>query len=132
MNTPTEQFRKDWRNDEAVAAICEQLYKHVEIPENRLEHFSFSLLKKTAKTEDETRLAKAVQYLSSPKWSIFKQVFLFFDGDEVTEFSAEDVVVFLANHSFPHPRSGRVIGDLNQISVAFEVGTFFTTEQAKK
>jgi hypothetical protein len=122
---PREQFRKDWRTDAEVAALCVRLYGFLTTPSNHLEHFNFAQLKNAAATSDEKRLALALQYLSSPRWNMLHQVFFFFDAGNVYEFEAEEMRAYFEEGAFPHPVTGRVIRDLNQIAVAFEVGDFF-------
>lgn len=130
--TPINKFWQDWRADAEVAVLCERLFLHMADVEHRLEHFSYSNLKQATHANNDEKLAKALQYLSSPKWRIFKQVFLFIDGDDVTELSPEEMSEVYRERAFVHPRFGYVINDLDQISVAFEPGSFFETKKSKK
>lgn len=122
---PIDRFRQDWRADAQIASLCEDFYRYLSDPSNHLEHYSFAQLKEVAHVADEGKIAQALQYLSSPKWRIFQQAFLFFDGDEVYEFGPEEMHEYFAVGGFPHPVSGRVIDDLDEIVVAFSPGPFF-------
>ncbi|MBC3931497.1 hypothetical protein [Undibacterium curvum] len=124
--TPIDKFKTDWQKDALTASFCEAIFCHLCEPKNRLEHFSFARLKAIANSDNEEKLATALQYLSSPRCFVLKQIFLFFDNDDVTEFSSSEMVEIFRNGAFVHPSQGVVVRDLNQILVAFEVGDFFS------
>lgn len=122
---PIDRFRKDWRADAYIAQLCEQFFCYLSDKSNHLEHYSFSQLKAVVHSDDETRIAQALQYLSSPKWHILQQAFLFFDGDNVYEFSPDEMEQYFLVGAFAHPISGEVIHDLDEIVVAFTPGSYF-------
>nr|WP_315481475.1 hypothetical protein [uncultured Undibacterium sp.] len=125
MISYSEKFKQDWQRDEEIASLCKSLFEYLEHEENREEHFTFSRLKAIAHAENEQKLAKALQYLSSPGCRVFRQVFLFIDDDFIQEFSAAEMAEIYRESEFAHPKFGYVISDLNEISVAFECGDYF-------
>jgi hypothetical protein len=124
MTDLMEQFRKDWAQEREMAQLCARLFEYLSVERNRLEHFNFSHLKKISPIQDDIKLSKALQYLSSPRCQVLSQIFLFFDDNEVYEFSPEDMAEIYSAAAFSHPRSGDVITDLNEIAVAFEPGQY--------
>ncbi|MDN4052248.1 hypothetical protein QPK32_04105 [Massilia sp. YIM B02763] len=125
-----EQFKKDWANDELVAEICTRLYNYLEDPANRLDHFSFYHLANATRLNDDKRLSKALQYLSSPRCEVLTQIFFYFDIDESWEFESADMIDFFKEGRFAHPRTGAVM-NLDAISVAFAIGKHFLEARQK-
>lgn len=128
MKSPIERFNKDWRENTAIASLCERLFFFLSDRDNHLEHFTFAQLAVAAESHDDEDLAKALQYLSSPKWKIFNQIFFFFDDDCVHEFTHQEMVEVFKESAFVHPRTNVIVTNLDLISVAFEPGSFFATE----
>jgi len=124
MRNLVNQFRKDWADDSALADICLRVYTHLANPSNRLEHFSYFQLARAAQSDDDFRVSKALQYLSSPRCRVLSQLFFYFDVDRTWEFEPSDMAEFYKAGKFAHPRTGQVM-DLDEISVAFATGTHF-------
>ena len=121
---PFDTFDSDWRDDAAIASACADLYRYLDF--SRLDHYSFAQLRRATTHIDDAQLASVLQYLSSPRCNILKQVFLFFDdADNCYEIPDDKVVTYLAKGEFPHPETGQVVADLNQIVVAYDLGTHF-------
>lgn len=118
-----DTFHSDWSHDPVASAICEDVYRY--LLDSKLDHYSFAQLAKAANSNDEKKIAHVLEYLSSPKWRILKQVFMFIEGDEWYEFAYDDVVEFIKSREFPHPRLGTPIRDINEIVIAFELGDHF-------
>ncbi|MBI3728695.1 MAG: hypothetical protein HY254_10255 [Burkholderiales bacterium] len=129
MNSSIQKFQKDWARDAEIASLCTCIFEFLNRDENRLEHFSFARLKSISGATDDTRLAHALQYLSSPRCLVLKQIFLFFDGDDAIEFSSSEMAEIYREGAFVHPSLGIVVRDLDQISVAFESGDLFSREE---
>lgn len=126
---PFDTFDSDWRNDAAMASACAELYRYLD--SSRLDHYSFAQLRGATSRIDDAKLASVLQYLSSPRCNILKQVFLFFDhADGLYEIPDADVVTYLAKGEFPHPETGQLIPDLNQIVVAYDLGPHFERTSA--
>ena len=124
MRNLVKQFRKDWANDSGLAEICTRVYAHLSDASNRLEHFSYFQLARAAKSNDDARVSKALQYLSSPRCRVLSQIFLYIEGDQTWEFDSSDMAEFFHEGKFAHPRTGQEM-DLNEISVAFTTGVHF-------
>lgn len=124
MINPAEQFKKDWAQERDIAQLCVRLFEYLSTSENWLEHFNFSQLKDVSKSSDDIKLSRALQYLSSPRCQILRQIFLYFDDEQVYEFTSSEMVEVYSAAKFAHPRTGQVITDLNQIAVAFEPGRY--------
>lgn len=124
---PFDTFESDWGRDNEVATACADIFRY--LSSKSLSHYSFAQFKKTTGIIDDSKVAFALKYLSSPKWKILKEVFLFIDeNDEEHEFSAEEVLEYLRLQQFPHPLYGTPIRDLNEILIAFERGEYFDRE----
>lgn len=124
---PFDTFESDWSSDNEVATACADIFRY--LTSKPLSHYSFSQFKKATATIDDSKVAFALKYLSSPKWRILKEVFLFIDeNDEEHEFTAEEVLEYLSLQQFPHPLYGTPIRDLNEILIAFERGEYFDGE----
>lgn len=121
---PFDTFKSDWRDDALAAAACADLFRYLD--SSRLDHYSFAQLRNATGQVDDAKLASLLQYLSSPRWNILKQVFVFFDDDDnLHELSSAEVPEYLEHGCFPHPETGKPVTDLNQIVVAFDLGGYF-------
>lgn len=128
MSKETETIRKDWQRTPELGELCVHLFEFVSDKNNRQDFFSFGYLKSQLGA-DEAPLATALQYLCSPRWAVLRQVFIYFgdDGDS-HEIPANEMAENYAAKSFAHPITGIVIHDLDEISVVFEIGPYFTSE----
>lgn len=107
-----------------MASACADVYRY--LYSSRFDHYSFAQLRRATTHIDDAQLASVLQYLSSPRFGILKQVFLFFDdADNLYEISDHEVVTYLAKGGFPHPATGQLVSDLNRIVVAYDLGPHF-------
>lgn len=126
---PFDTFSSDWREDASAASACADLYQYLN--SSRLDHYSFAQLRKATDKVDNAKLATLLQYLSSPRWNILRQIFIYIDdSDNLHELPIDEVPRYLEEGAFPHPETGQPITDLNQILVAFDLGQFFEGEES--
>lgn len=114
-------IQNDWVDDPRVMQACLHIWKALAARSYQLDHYTFTELAKISGESDDSLIAKALLYLTTPKIRVLKTCMMYeFDG-ALFELPAEEVAHYSKGKSIIHPEFGQTISE-SEIFICFTPG----------